>query len=51
MHNMHTYVSLHTDRNITVCWALSQLRSYQVLFIVWLDYCENQKSELFWNTV
>jgi len=50
------YTLLYNERNITVWCNFPQLglHSYQILLKlvnIWLNYSENQKGELFWNTV
>ena len=54
MHNIHSHALLCNERNTTVCCKFTQLHCYQILlklFNNWLSYCENQKGDLFWNTV
>ena len=50
MHNIHAYVLLCNERNVTVCCKFTQLHSCQILLKlvnIWLSYCENKKGELF----
>ena len=50
MHNIHAYVLLCNERNISVCCKLTQLHSRQILLKsvnIWLSYWEKQKGELF----
>jgi len=44
MHNIHAYVLLCNERNITVCCKFAQLHSYQILLKlvdIWDDLTPN----------